>query len=62
MGNRGSSTVLFNLDTKATPVFGEFIARQGFYAIAAVLTRDGIPSPSAHDPAPDPPPLRHCLQ
>ena len=28
-------------------IFGEFITGHGFYAIAEVLTRDGIPSPSA---------------
>src|SRR6202000_550848 len=32
-------------------IFAEFIAGHGFYAIAEGLTRDGIPSPSAHDPA-----------
>jgi site-specific DNA recombinase len=32
-------------------IFVEFIAGHGFYAIAESLTRDGIPSPSAHDPA-----------
>jgi recombinase len=31
-------------------IFAEFICRDGFYAIAEGLTRDGIPSPSAHDP------------
>jgi hypothetical protein len=44
-----------DLDPEAAPVvrriFGEFIAGHGFYAIAEGLTRDGIPSPSAHDPA-----------
>jgi len=43
------------LDPEAAPVvrriFAEFIAGHGFYAIAEGLTRDGIPSPSAHDPA-----------
>lgn len=43
------------LDPAAAPVlrriFAEFIAGNGFYAIAEGLTRDGIPSPSAHDPA-----------
>jgi site-specific DNA recombinase len=42
------------LDPEAEPVvrriFAEFIAGHGFYAIAEGLTRDGIPSPSAHDP------------
>jgi site-specific DNA recombinase len=44
-----------DLDPEAAPVvrriFGEFIAGHGFYAIAEGLTRDGIPCPSAHDPA-----------
>ncbi|HEX3955625.1 MAG TPA: recombinase family protein [Trebonia sp.] len=31
-------------------IFAEFTAGHGFYAIAEGLTRDGIPSPSAHDP------------
>jgi site-specific DNA recombinase len=31
-------------------IFAEFIAGRGLYAIAECLTRDGIPSPSAHDP------------
>jgi site-specific DNA recombinase len=31
-------------------IFAEFLAGRGFYAIAEGLTRDGIPSPSAHDP------------
>jgi site-specific DNA recombinase len=31
-------------------IFAEFLAGHGFYAIAEGLTRDGIPSPSAHDP------------
>jgi site-specific DNA recombinase len=43
-----------DLDSEAAPVvrriFAEFIAGHGFYAIAEGLTRDGIPSPSAHDP------------
>ena len=47
-----------DLDPEAAPVveriFGEFIAGHGFYAIAEGLTRDGIPSPSAHDPARNP--------
>jgi site-specific DNA recombinase len=49
---------LFDLDTKAAPavrrIFGEFIAGHGFSAIAEGLTRDGIPSPSAYDPARNP--------
>jgi site-specific DNA recombinase len=32
-------------------IFAEFIAGRGIFAIAEGLTRDGIPSPSAHDPA-----------
>ena len=47
--------VLEDLDPEAAPVvrriFSEFIAGHGFYAIAEGLTRDGIPCPSAHDPA-----------
>ena len=43
-----------DLDPEAAPVvrriFAEFTAGHGFYAIAEGLTRDGIPSPSAHDP------------
>ena len=42
-------------DPTAAPVvqriFDEYIAGKGYHAIAAGLTRDGIPSPSAHDPA-----------
>ena len=44
-----------DLDSGARPVvrriFAEFAAGHGIYAIAEGLTRDGIPSPSAHDPA-----------
>ena len=32
-------------------IFGEYLAGRGLYAIAEGLTRDDIPSPSAHDPA-----------
>ena len=32
-------------------IFAEFLAGHGLHAIAEHLTRDGIPSPSAHDPA-----------
>jgi site-specific DNA recombinase len=43
-----------DLDLAAAPVvkriFAEFTAGHGFYAIAEGLTRDDIPSPSAHDP------------
>lgn len=43
-----------DLDPEAVPVvkriFAEFTAGRGFYAIAEGLTRDGIPSPSAHNP------------
>jgi DNA invertase Pin-like site-specific DNA recombinase len=43
------------VDPTAAPVvqriFAEYIAGRGYFAIAADLTRDGIPSPSAHDPA-----------
>lgn len=42
-------------DPVAAPVvqriFAEFVGGRGLYAIAEGLTRDGIPSPSAHDPA-----------
>jgi site-specific DNA recombinase len=31
-------------------IFAEFAVGRGLYAIAESLTRDGIPSPSAHDP------------
>ena len=31
-------------------IFSAFLAGQGIYAIAEALTRDGIPSPSGHDP------------
>ena len=43
-----------DLDLEAAPVveriYGECLDGRGFYAIAEGLTRDGIPSPSAHDP------------
>ncbi len=32
-------------------IFAEFLAGNGLYAIAEHLTRDGVPCPSAHDPA-----------
>jgi DNA invertase Pin-like site-specific DNA recombinase len=32
-------------------IFAEFIGGRGIFAVAEGLTRDGIPSPSAHDPA-----------
>jgi site-specific DNA recombinase len=35
-------------------IFSEFLEGAGLHAIAAGLTRDGIPSPSAHDPARNP--------
>jgi site-specific DNA recombinase len=35
-------------------IFREFLAGAGLYAIAEGLTRDGIPCPSAHDPARNP--------
>ena len=42
-------------DPVAAPVveriFAEYVGGRGFFAIAEGLTRDGIPSPSAHDPA-----------
>lgn len=42
-------------DPVASPVvvriFEEYVAGRGIFAIAEGLTRDGIPSPSAHDPA-----------
>jgi site-specific DNA recombinase len=44
-----------DLDPETTPVvrriFAEFLAGSGIFAIAEGLTRDGIASPSAHDPA-----------
>jgi site-specific DNA recombinase len=43
------------LDPEASPVvqriFTEYLAGKGLYTIAQGLTADGIPSPSAHDPA-----------
>ena len=43
------------IDPTAAPtvrrIFAEYIAGRGYFAIAQDLTRDGIPSPSAHDPA-----------
>lgn len=43
------------LDEQVAPVvvriFTEFLRGSGLFAIAEGLTRDGIPSPSAHDPA-----------
>ncbi len=45
-------------DPVAAPVvvriFTEYLRGLGFFAIAEGLTRDGIPSPSAHDPARNP--------
>jgi site-specific DNA recombinase len=42
------------LDPETAPVvegiFPEFIEGKGIFAIAEGLTRDGIPSTSAHDP------------
>jgi site-specific DNA recombinase len=42
-------------DPVAAPVvqriYAEYLAGRGLYAIAEGLTRDGIPSPSGHDPA-----------
>ncbi len=35
-------------------IFSEYVAGRGLYAIAEGLTADGIPSPSAHDPARNP--------
>ena len=32
-------------------IFAEYIGGRGYFSIAQGLTRDGIPSPSAHDPA-----------
>ena len=32
-------------------IFADYLGGRGIYAIAEGLTRDGIPSPSAHDPA-----------
>jgi site-specific DNA recombinase len=44
-----------DLDPGTAPVvqriFAEFIGGRGIFAIAEGLTRDGIPCPSAHDPA-----------
>jgi len=31
-------------------IFGDFINRSGIFAIAEMLTAEGVPSPSAHDP------------
>ena len=42
-------------------IFAEFLAGKGLYTIAEGLTRDGIPCPSAHDPGPQPAPVRHRL-
>ena len=43
------------IDPTAAPVvqriFREYIAGKGYFAIAEGLSRDGFPSPSAHDPA-----------
>jgi site-specific DNA recombinase len=50
------AVALFQLDLgpEAAPVvariYEECIDGRGFYVIAEGLTRDGIPSPSAHDP------------
>ncbi|HXA32108.1 MAG TPA: recombinase family protein [Acidimicrobiales bacterium] len=32
-------------------IFADYLAGNGLFAVAEGLTRDGIPSPSAHDPA-----------
>ncbi len=32
-------------------IFDEYLTGRGMFAIAEALTRDGVPSPSAHDPA-----------
>jgi len=32
-------------------IFADYLSGKGIYAVAEGLTRDGIPSPSAHDPA-----------
>ncbi|MGH3664899.1 MAG: recombinase family protein [Egibacteraceae bacterium] len=32
-------------------IFRAYVAGKGLYGIAEALTRDGIPCPSAHDPA-----------
>jgi site-specific DNA recombinase len=37
--------------TVVARIFGQFIAGDGLFAIAESKTRDGIPCPSAHDPA-----------
>jgi DNA invertase Pin-like site-specific DNA recombinase len=43
------------VDPSAAPIvkriFSEYLSGKGIYAIAEGLTRDGVPSPSAHDPA-----------
>jgi site-specific DNA recombinase len=31
-------------------IFDEYLAGRSLFAIAEALTRDGVPSPSAHDP------------
>ncbi|GAA2899690.1 hypothetical protein GCM10020220_106480 [Nonomuraea rubra] len=53
------------LDSAAAPVveeiFAAFLDGYGLFAIAERLTRNGIPSPSAHDPARNRQPLRHRL-
>ena len=42
-------------DPVAAPVvrriYAEYLSGKGIYAVAELLTRDGIPSPAAHDPA-----------
>ncbi len=46
------------IDPEAAPIvqriFDDFLAGRGLYAIAEALTKDGILSPSAHDPARNP--------
>ncbi len=42
-------------------IFAEYLAGRGLFAIAEGLTRDGIPSPSAHDRGPQPAPHRARL-
>jgi site-specific DNA recombinase len=51
----GKSLHALGVDERAAAVvqriFAEFLAGSGLYAIAERLTADGIPCPSAHDPA-----------
>ena len=49
-GKRLHALALDEAAARRWRIFAEFIAGHGIFAIAERLTREGIPSPSAHDP------------